>query len=104
MGAPNGHRAGPGLPRVHGHAELLDRIRRAVENRRMPQSLLLHGGEGVGKRTFALTPSRRLIPSESQRPIPACGTATHCGASAFAGGCAASDRASASASGSSRFP
>jgi len=39
---------------VFGHDALLDGIRGSVRLGRMPQSLLLHGPEGVGKRTVAL--------------------------------------------------
>ena len=43
-----------GLPAVYGHEELLGRIRASISSQRFPQSLLLHGGVGVGKRTVAL--------------------------------------------------
>ncbi len=43
-----------GLPAVYGHEELLGRIRASISNQRLPQSLLLQGGAGVGKRTVAL--------------------------------------------------
>lgn len=39
---------------VHGHAELQERLRGAVRQGRLPQSLLLHGPEGVGKQRLAL--------------------------------------------------
>lgn len=62
---------GPGLPRVVGHQELQDRIRRAAETSRMPQSLLFHGPEGVGKQTLALW-TAALLQCERLGPCGAC--------------------------------
>jgi DNA polymerase-3 subunit delta' len=66
---------GPGLPVVHGHEELLGRIRAAIANGRMPQSLLLYGSEGVGKRTLALWAATTLHCESDSRP---CGTCRSC--------------------------
>lgn len=43
-----------GLPELCGHAELLDRFRVAGAGGRLPQSLLLHGPDGVGKQRLAV--------------------------------------------------
>lgn len=60
---------------VFGHDELLDRIRDSVRLGRMPQSLLLHGAEGVGKRTVALW-TAALLHCESERAP--CGKCRSC--------------------------
>lgn len=38
---------------VHGHGETLRRLRRLVTAERVPQALLFHGAEGIGKRRVA---------------------------------------------------
>lgn len=68
--------ATPGLPLVYGHDELLSRIRASVANGRMPQSLLLHGSEGVGKRTVALWAAALL---HCDGDSPPCGSCRSCG-------------------------
>ena len=67
-----GERAGPGLPRVEGHVELLARVREAARGARMPQSLLLHGPEGVGKRTVALWMAALLQCDSDDAPCRVC--------------------------------
>lgn len=62
----------PGLPAVHGHAELRDRVHAAVAAGRMPQSLLLHGAEGVGKRTLAFWTAALLQCEATDAPCGAC--------------------------------
>ena len=42
------------LPELCGHADLQERFRTAAAAGRLPQSLLLHGAEGVGKQRLAL--------------------------------------------------
>lgn len=63
---------GPGLRRVRGHAELLARVREAARGDRMPQSLLLHGPEGIGKRTVALWIAALLQCDSDDAPCGAC--------------------------------
>ena len=46
--------------RPWGQEDLLQRLAGAVAGRRMPQSLLVHGPEGVGKRSLALWLARAL--------------------------------------------
>ncbi len=65
----------PGLPEVCGHDELLARVRAAVQGARMPQSLLLYGPEGVGKRTVALWTAALLHCGAENPP---CGTCRAC--------------------------
>lgn len=54
----------PGLPPVYGHEELRERIRRAAGSGRLPQSLLLHGPEGVGKQRLGLWIASLLLCAE----------------------------------------
>lgn len=42
------------LPELCGHAELQDRFRIAADAGRLPQSLLLHGPDGIGKQRLAV--------------------------------------------------
>ncbi len=63
------------LVRPIGQDALLERIAGAVEAGRLPQSLLVHGPEGVGKRAVALwTAAAIQCPSESKP----CGTCQSC--------------------------
>lgn len=63
--------------RPWGQEDLLQRLASAVAGRRLPQSLLVHGPEGVGKRSLALWIARALqcepteagdVPCEACRP------------------------------------
>lgn len=65
-------KAAPGLPSVRGHAELQNRIRASVSSARMPQSLLLYGAEGVGKRTMALWTAALLQCDDAPAPCGEC--------------------------------
>lgn len=65
----------PGLPSIRGHGELQSRIAASVSAGRMPQSLLLYGSEGVGKRSLALWTSA-LLQCEGE-PAP-CGSCRSC--------------------------
>jgi DNA polymerase-3 subunit delta' len=62
----------PGLPVVIGHQDLQQRVRDAVSQGRMPQSLLLQGPPGVGKRTLALWTAALLQCEGSDRPCGIC--------------------------------
>lgn len=66
--------SGPGLPEPAGHGELVRRLRGAASGPAFPQSLLLHGPEGVGKQTLALW-TAALLQCESAGP---CGGCRHC--------------------------
>jgi len=57
------------LPPLTGHEEIRERLARAADRGRLPQSLLLHGPEGVGKQRLGLWLGRRLL----------CETGTACG-------------------------
>ncbi|MGH7540172.1 MAG: AAA family ATPase, partial [Gemmatimonadota bacterium] len=63
---------GPGLPRIAGHTELRAHVRDAARAGRLPQSLLLHGPPGVGKRTLALWTAALLQCEGEARPCRAC--------------------------------
>ena len=54
--------------RPWGQEELLRRLAGAVAGRRLPQSLLVHGPEGVGKRSLALWVARALQCDAAEAP------------------------------------
>lgn len=58
-----------------GHEDLRGRLRGAASSGRMPQSLLLHGPPGVGKRTLALWTAALL---HCEHPEPPCGSCRSC--------------------------
>lgn len=63
------------LPPVHGHEEIRARLARAAEAGSLPQSILLHGPEGVGKERLGLWIAQLLVcegPAGSARPCGAC--------------------------------
>ena len=68
--------SGPGLPVVYGHDSIRERVAAAAEAGRFPQSLLLHGPEGVGKRTLALW-TAALLSCDGGAPRP-CGRCRSC--------------------------
>ncbi len=73
MSGPTGEGAsGPGLPLVTGHREVRDRLRLSARAGRLPQSLLLHGPPGVGKRTLALWSAALLACRGPEAPCRAC--------------------------------
>jgi DNA polymerase-3 subunit delta' len=62
---------------IFGHHALLDLLRRSVDRRRVPQSLLFAGPDGVGKRTTALAMAQALN-CPKQAHGDACGTCGTC--------------------------
>jgi len=58
-----------------GHARLLPLITRAAQAGRLPQSVLLFGPEGVGKRSIALWTAAQL---QCREPSPPCGQCRDC--------------------------
>ena len=62
---------------ILGHHALLDLLRRSVDRRRVPQSLLFAGPDGVGKRTTALAMAQ-AINCPKQANGDACGTCSSC--------------------------
>ncbi len=61
---------------VAGHAELQDRLRRAADCRRIPQSLLFRGQPGIGKQRLALWLAALL---QCENPVDRpCGRCTSC--------------------------
>lgn len=70
------------LPPLCGHAELQDRLRRAAAADRLPQSLLLHGPDGVGKQRLGLWIGALVLCSARPEARP-CG---ECGPCRMAGG------------------
>lgn len=63
---------GPGLRDIIDREDLLERARRAAGAGRFPQSLLLHGPEGVGKRTVALWAAALLHCGDEAPPCGRC--------------------------------
>ncbi|MFW6084118.1 MAG: ATP-binding protein [Gemmatimonadota bacterium] len=63
------------LPPLCGHAELQERFRRAAMADRLPQSLLLHGPDGVGKQRLGLWIGALVLCSArpEARPCGDCG-------------------------------
>ncbi len=64
----------PLLP-LFGHENLQERLRSALDRQALPQSLLLHGEEGVGKQRLALWLAQLLL---CQAPGAPCGVCMHC--------------------------
>lgn len=65
------------LPELCGHADLQERFRTAASTGRLPQSLLLHGPEGVGKQRLALWIGA-LVLCDAESGTRPCGTCTAC--------------------------
>jgi DNA polymerase-3 subunit delta' len=65
------------LASVLGHERIKRVLVRALQQGRFPNSLLLSGPEGVGKRTLALAAGRALL-CERGREGDACGECRHC--------------------------
>lgn len=65
------------LPPIVGHRELRERIRRTVLQGRLPQSLLFHGPEGVGKERLALWVASLILCEEEERPCGRCRSCRH---------------------------
>ncbi|MEO6445837.1 MAG: hypothetical protein ABIZ91_04620 [Gemmatimonadaceae bacterium] len=61
----------PLLPLL-GHEALRERLRRAFERGALPQSLLLHGEEGIGKQRLALWLGQLLLCEGTDKPCGAC--------------------------------
>jgi DNA polymerase-3 subunit delta' len=71
--------ASSGYLRVFGHEDLRERLSRAVQLGRLPQSLLLHGPRGIGKQRLALWTAAALnCRGESPRPCGACAPCRLC--------------------------
>ncbi|MBL8959641.1 MAG: hypothetical protein JNJ98_07310 [Gemmatimonadetes bacterium] len=60
---------------LHGHRNLTTRFARALRDRTLPQSLLLHGESGIGKQRLALWLAQSLL---CESGAPACDTCVHC--------------------------
>ena len=65
------------LAAVVGHRQTVDLLRQAAASRRVPQSLLLAGPEGVGKRTTALALAQ-AVNCPNSRDGDACGVCPTC--------------------------
>ena len=66
------------LPPLCGHEEIQQRFREAAAGNRLPQSLLLHGPDGVGKQRLGLWIAALVLcePEGNERP---CGVCPPCG-------------------------
>jgi DNA polymerase III subunit delta' len=72
------HRNAPvSWDRLLGHADIVDRIRRAHARGRLGHAYLLVGPEGVGKRTFARELAKAIL-CEAGRPFDACNVCAAC--------------------------
>lgn len=60
------------LAPIAGHEELRERIRRAATTGRMPQSLLFHGPQGIGKQRLALWTGQLLLCEPEGGPCGRC--------------------------------
>ncbi len=60
-----------------GHRPAIDLLRQAVKRRRVPQSLLLAGAEGIGKRAIAVALAQ-AVNCRSPTDGDACGVCTNC--------------------------
>jgi DNA polymerase-3 subunit delta' len=65
------------LPELCGHADLQERFRTAARTGRLPQSLLLHGPEGIGKQRLALWIGA-LVLCNTEAGIRPCGACPAC--------------------------
>ena len=64
---------------IKGHADVLEKFRRAVARGRLASTFLFVGLEGVGKRTFAVKLAQALLcSSESAESLDPCGTCESC--------------------------
>jgi DNA polymerase-3 subunit delta' len=66
----------PGLVPLVGHEALRERLALALRQERLPASLLLHGGAGIGKQRLALWLGALLLCDRAE-PAP-CGHCAHC--------------------------
>ena len=65
--------------RLRGHAEPVERLRRAAARDRLPHSMLFSGPEGIGKRTAALLLARCLLCRRTpDKELSACGECPDC--------------------------
>ncbi|MEZ5307684.1 MAG: DNA polymerase III subunit delta' [Pyrinomonadaceae bacterium] len=62
---------------IYGNSKAKSLLTRLVERGRVPQSLLLTGPEGVGKKRFALEIARGFVCSDSSSALP-CGNCPAC--------------------------
>src|SRR5262245_42713002 len=62
---------------IVGHTQVVTLLRRAAAAGRVPQSLLLSGPEGVGKRTLALALAQ-AVNCPSRKDGEACGVCSTC--------------------------
>jgi len=63
-----------------GNQAVKDAVRRYISNRRVPNSMLFAGPDGVGKKQFALELARSIVCIEAANG-EACGGEVRCGGS-----------------------
>src|SRR3974390_3176092 len=60
------------------HTPLIKYVNTARAQHRLPHALLLHGGEGVGKRLFAQWLARALVCDVHGQALAPCGSCASC--------------------------
>ena len=64
---------------IHGHDDVAEQFRRALERRRLASSFLFVGPPGVGKRTFAVKLAQALLcPARPEQALDPCGQCPAC--------------------------
>lgn len=64
---------------IHGHDDVVERFRRALERGRLASSFLFVGPAGIGKRTFALKLAQALLcQSRPEEALDPCGSCDAC--------------------------
>ena len=74
---PAGYHVAVPFAAIAGHAHVVALLKRAVATSRVPQSLLIAGPEGVGKRTLALALAQ-AVNCPKRRGGDGCGTCSTC--------------------------
>ncbi len=64
---------------IHGHDQVIEQFRRAIQRGRLASSFLFVGAEGIGKQTFAVKLARALLcESAAEQDLDPCGQCPSC--------------------------